>query len=52
MRIKQHLLDVPPGCDVVTFFEHGGKPPAEPTQAEGLTTSGNLASAVRELRIT
>jgi integrase len=34
MRIKQHLIDVPPGCDIVTFVEHDGKPPADPTPAE------------------
>lgn len=27
MRIKQHLLDVPAGMDIVTFLEHDGKPP-------------------------
>jgi integrase len=34
MRIKQHLLDVPPDCNIVTFVEHDGKPPADPTPAE------------------
>src|SRR5262249_41145717 len=24
---KQHLLDLPPGMDIVTFLEHDGKPP-------------------------
>jgi integrase len=33
MRIKQHLLDIPPGCDIVTFIEHDGKPPANPIPA-------------------
>jgi hypothetical protein len=27
MRLKQHLLDLPPGCDIVTFVEWDGKPP-------------------------
>ena len=27
MRIKQRLLDVPAGMDIVTFIEHDGKPP-------------------------
>lgn len=27
MRLKQHLVDMPPGCDVVTFVKHDGKPP-------------------------
>jgi integrase len=27
MRLKQHLLDLPPGCDIVTFVQWDGKPP-------------------------
>jgi integrase len=27
MRLKQHLVTLPPGCDVVTFVQHDGKPP-------------------------
>jgi integrase len=27
MRIRQRLLDVPAGMDIVTFIEHDGKPP-------------------------
>jgi integrase len=27
MRLKQHLLDLPPGCDIVTFVQYDGKPP-------------------------
>jgi hypothetical protein len=27
MRIKQHLLDVPAGMDIVTFLQYDGKPP-------------------------
>jgi integrase len=30
MRLKQHLLDLPAGCDIVNFLQHDGKPPAEP----------------------
>jgi hypothetical protein len=28
MRLKQHLLDVPADCDIVTFLQYDGKPPA------------------------
>src|SRR5688500_14902967 len=27
MRIRQRLLDVPAGMNIVTFIEHDGKPP-------------------------
>lgn len=27
MRLKQNLVQLPPGCDVVTFVQHDGKPP-------------------------
>lgn len=27
MRLKQQLVQMPPGCDVVTFIEHDGNPP-------------------------
>jgi integrase len=30
MRLKQHLLDLPAGCDIVTFLQYDGKPPSEP----------------------
>ena len=36
MRLKQRLLEVPPGCTVVQFMQHDGKPPA------------NLSTAVRK----
>jgi hypothetical protein len=29
LRIKQHLIEVPAGCDIVTFIEHDGKPPSQ-----------------------
>lgn len=28
MRLKQHLLEIPPGCTIVQFMQHDGKPPA------------------------
>src|SRR5579864_113301 len=27
MRLKQNLVHMPPGCDIVTFVQHDGKPP-------------------------
>ena len=30
MRIRQGLLTVPPGIDIVLFLQHDGKPPPEP----------------------
>jgi integrase len=33
LRLKQHLLELPADCDIVTFIEYDGKPPsAEKTQ--------------------
>lgn len=34
MRIRQGLLTVPPGIDIVLFLQHDGNPPASVTQAE------------------
>jgi hypothetical protein len=36
MRLKQNLVSLPPGCDVVSFVQHDGKPPehAAATAAE------------------
>ncbi len=36
MRLKQRLLEIPPGCTIVQFMLHDGKPPA------------NLSTAVRK----
>ncbi len=33
MRLKQKLVDLPPGCDVVTFVQHDGRPPHHPPAA-------------------
>jgi integrase len=38
MRLKQNLVALPPGCDVVTFVQHDGKPQADtPPPAKELT---------------
>ncbi len=28
LRLKQHLIELPAGCDIVTFIEYDGKPPS------------------------
>ena len=28
LRLKQNLLEIPAGCDIVTFIKHDGKPPS------------------------
>jgi integrase len=30
MRLKQHLVQLPPGCNIVTFVQHDGHPPEFP----------------------
>lgn len=30
MRLKQKLVQLPPGCDIVTFVQHDGNPPTHP----------------------
>ncbi len=37
MRLKQHLLDLPAGCDIVTFIQHDGKPPSAVSTERPLT---------------
>lgn len=45
MRIRQRLLEVPAGMDIVTFIEHDGKPPPQPPP-----TSDVIAVQFAELR--
>jgi len=40
MRLKQNLLQLPPGLDIVTFVSFDGKPPHETSEAEVLTLGG------------
>jgi integrase len=43
IRLKQNLLEIPPGCTVVQFMEHDGKPPADlSTAVRKDTTFGQL----------
>ena len=28
LRLKQHLLEIPAGCDIITFIQYDGKPPS------------------------
>jgi integrase len=34
MRLKQGLVEMPPGADVVEFFRHNGSPPERPQDAD------------------
>jgi integrase len=50
-RIKQHLLDVPAGCDIVDFLRFDGRPPAEaPRQSAPTLTLGRLRDVYLEQR--
>ena len=40
MRLKQDLLHLPPGMDIVAFVEFDGNPPIRPTEGEFLTLAG------------
>ncbi len=40
MRLKQKLVTLPLGCDVVTFVQHDGRPPEHPAQISELTLVG------------
>ena len=40
MRLKQNLLQLPPGIDIVTFISFDGKPPHETSESEVLTLAG------------
>jgi integrase len=45
MRLKQNLLDVPPGCDIVTFVRFDGKPPMDKPH---LTSKEHIFEEVRD----
>lgn len=38
MRLKQGLLQIPPGMDIIAFLEFDGKPPVEPVPSPGTPT--------------
>lgn len=40
MRLKQKLVTMPPGCDVVTFVRHDGRPPEHVAEVRELTLAG------------
>lgn len=44
MRVRQRLLEVPAGVDIVTFIEHDGKPPA-PTSPAATTLFAEFRAA-------
>jgi integrase len=43
MRFKQNLVELPAGCDIVTFLEHDGKPPV-------YVSAGNRGLTLAKLR--
>jgi hypothetical protein len=45
MRLKQNLVHLPPGCDVVTFVQHDGRPPEGAPPPEKELTLGDLRDA-------
>jgi integrase len=47
MRLKQKLVSLPPGCDVVTFVQHEGKPP-EQAVVEAVKRNELTLEALRE----
>jgi integrase len=46
LRLKQHLLEIPAGCDIVTFIQYDGKPPS----AEKLQQAQQQSLTLAELR--
>jgi integrase len=42
MRLKQNLVYLPPGCDIVTFVQHDGKPPDPPAAQKKELTLADL----------
>lgn len=42
MRFKQNLVNLPPGCDIVTFVQHDGKPPDHPSPQQKELTLADL----------
>ena len=46
LRLKQNLLEIPAGCDIVTFIKHDGKPPS----AEKLQQAQQQSLTLVELR--
>jgi integrase len=45
MRLKQNLLTLPPGCDILTFVIHDGKPPGIPSLPQKELTLSELHGA-------
>jgi hypothetical protein len=36
MRLKQGLLEIPPGMDIISFLQFDGKPPVQPVAMRGV----------------
>src|ERR1043166_562739 len=45
MRVRQRLLQVPAGMDIITFIEHDGKAPAAPQPSRRSTLFAELRDA-------
>ncbi len=46
LRLKQNLLEIPAGCDIITFIQHDGKPPS----AEKLQQAQQQSLTLADLR--
>ncbi len=46
LRLKQHLLEIPAGCDIITFIQYDGKPPS----AEKLQQAQQQSLTLADLR--
>src|SRR5262245_66610682 len=44
MRLKQGLIELPPGIDIAEFVQHDGKPPAPATPASATRKTLTLAT--------
>jgi site-specific recombinase XerD len=42
MRVRQNLVQIPPGCTLLDFVRYDGKPPDQPTPEKKLFTLANL----------
>jgi hypothetical protein len=49
MRLKQHLVTIPPGCTLVDFVRYDGKPPTAPSPEKKLSTLANIRYDYLEL---
>src|SRR4051812_8508437 len=48
MRLKQGLIEMPPGCDAVAFFRHDGAPPSAPAPMPSAPASAPTLADLRD----